>query len=363
MGEVRQATEQYQREMAMYEEIVLDAMHGTGGTLTRAERRIREAMSLPEFDSYFGDILDRQVVSRFQMWEPSITQVASIGTFRDLSRNKRRSQFRGGNGALAPVQELSEYPERGQTLVDFTWSGQKYGADFQWSWELALSDDLNGLSDLPDVLASAARHSEGRFITELYVDSSGPHASLYSVANGNLGTAALSITALENAYAAMISQVDPGDASVPMQAIPAFLVVPPQLALTARKILASELQQQQGSATPVPTRNIVSDLPLTLVVDPNIPLVASYANGETSWFLFANPNASSLGPGLPAIAFDRLMGMEAPLLLRKRGQFESLAGGADPRGALSANDATAIRVVHAFGGARMHPQATYGSTP
>lgn len=357
--ERRQRSADYERRLGVAADILYEGMYGGPRGLTR----FREALSTAEFPTYFGDVLDRMVLARFTEWIPPFERYLKIGTFSDLTRNKRRTQWRGGNQVLGRVGEFGPYPRRGQTPVDFEWMGFKYGADLGISWEAMLADDLNGLRDLPGVLASAARSSEAFEATSLHVDADGPHADLYSVGNGNLGTAALAIASLEGALTAMAGLTDP-ETGVPLFNRPRFLVVPPALEITARGIVESlqvTYAATAAAATPLVTSNTVSKLGLEVIVNPWIPVVASNANGDTSWFLFAEPNAGPLGPGIAAAEFDRLRGMERPLLLQRRAQFQTVGGGADPRGELSDLDAADFRVVHAMGGSRLFPQASWAS--
>ena len=327
---------------------------------------LREALRVSDFPTYFGDVLDRMVLARFTEWIPPFQSFMRSGTFRDLTRTSRKTQFRGGSEALDQVGEFGPYPERGTSATHFEWRGAKYGADFRISWETLLADDLGGLRDLPNVLASAARVAEARFATTLYVGSAGPHATLFSVGNGNIitGNPALSIDSIETGVTHMRTLVDPVTGN-PIQNGPAYLVVPPALQIEAMKILGSPnvvYTPMGGATTPqaVPTVNAVASMGITLVVDPFIPVIAS-SNQNTSWFLFADPNAGPLGPGLAAVEFDRLIGMTAPLLLQKRSDFTTIGGGADPRGPLDEVDSVTYRVVHSFGGGQLIPQGAVAS--
>jgi len=324
---------------------------------------LREALQVADFPVYFGDVLDRMVLARFTEWVPPFGSFMKQGTFRDLTRTSRQTQFRGGSEAIEQVGEFGPYPERGTSPVHWAWKGSKYGADFRISWETLLADDLGGLADLPGVLASAARSAEARFATQLYVDSTGPHASLYTSLNTVSGNPALDITSLEAGVTMMRSMVDPVTGN-PIMNGPAYLVVPPALQIQAMKILGSVnviMLDDAAATTPVPTVNVLPSLGLTLIVDPHIPIIANSANGNTSWFLFANPTSGPLGPGLAAVQFDRMVGMGAPLLLQKRSDFTTIGGGADPRGPLDEVDSVTYRVVHAFGGGQLIPQATVAS--
>jgi len=325
----------------------------------------QEAIRTDEFPTYFGDVLDRMLLARFSEWIPSLPAYVKRGTFRDLTRTDRKTQFRGGSEALGEVGEFGPYPERGVEQVHFGWSGSKFGADFRISWETLLADDLGGLSDLPSLLASAAIQARWRFITGLYMDTNGPHASLINAPNGNLVTSnpALSIGALKTAFSMMGTLVDPVTGN-PLFNRPAYLVIPPHLEVTAMEILsATSVDVGQGGATDGiirPSVNIVTRFGLRVVIDPYMPIVSA-TNGDTSWLLFAEPVSGPLGPGLAACQFDTLRGMPAPLLLQRRPDFTTLGGGADPRGSLDEFDSITYRVVDAFGGGQLFYQAVVGS--
>jgi hypothetical protein len=326
---------------------------------------LREALKVSDFPTYFGDVLDRMVLARFSEWIPPFGTFMKQGTFRDLTRTSRQTQFRGGSEAIDRVGEFGPYPERGTTTTHFEWAGAKYGADFRISWETLLADDLGGLTDLPNVLASAARVAEARFAAQLYVDANGPHATLYTGLNTVAVNPVLSIDSLEAAITMLHSFTDPVTGN-PIFNDAAYLVVPPALQIEAMKILGTPnvIYTPSGStATPTdrPNLNVLPSFGIVLVVDPFIPIIASTANGNTSWFVFSNPTSGPLGPGLAAVQFDRLVGMGAPLLLQKRSDFTTIGGGADPRGPLDEVDSITYRVVHAFGGGQLFQQATVAS--
>lgn len=355
----REPSKEYKAKLAEHADVYSEAVYG--GSYS-AFRKLRESITLGDFPTYFGDLLDRQVLGRYQTWSNrDLLNIAAIGTFSDFTRDKRRYQFYGGTQRLPRVGELGPYPERDVSLEYFEWGGEKYGADMSWSWESMLSDDLNGLRELPGILAGAAITTENVFVAELIADASGPHPGLYSVANGNLGTAALTRDSLEAAIAAMLNQQDDRTGEY-LRVTPRYLVVPPELELTALRIQAeTEVRTTDGTATTV-AGTILPRYGLQVIVSPEVRSVMSTANGATSWFLFAEPNSSELGAGFPAITFERLRGMEQPVLLKRRAQFMSIGGGADPRGDLNERDAEQIRVVHAMGGARLRHYPTYAST-
>lgn len=362
--ESRQMSESYKQSLAEAAAIYSRAI---GPTATRTDMRVfREALGQSEFGSYFSDIIDRATFARYASWVPEWQKYTKLGTFRDFLRNKRRTQWGGGNQVLGRVGENGPYPVRGVEPRDFEWKGYKYGADFAASWEFILADDFDEVRNLPEVMASAARNTEAFHATSLHVDANGPHASFYTVPNGNLGTARLTIESLEAGITAMTQFTDPVSGT-PILSRPKYLVVPPAEEINAMKILESmtvSYAATAAAATPLPVTNIVAKFGLELIVNPWIPIIADNANGNTSWFLFADPNTNPLtgAGGLPAIEIDYLAGMNGPLLLTKRGQYVAAGGGEDPRGQMSDLDVMSRRVVHAIGGAQLFPQATYAST-
>lgn len=333
---------------------------------TRTDMRVfRESLGQAEFASYFSDIIDRGTFARYQAWVPDWRKYVKIGTFGDLLRNKRRTQWGGGNQVLGRVGENGPYPQRGIEPRDFEWKGYKYGADFAASWEFILADDFDELRNLPDIMASAARNSEAFHATSLHVQSTGPNSTLYSVQNGNLGTAPLTIEALQAAITAMTQHRDPVS-GVPIFNRPKYLVVPPALELVAMEILQSltmAYAATAASAVPLPTVNVVAKFGLEIVVNPWLPLIDS-TSGDTAWYLFSDPNSNPLtgAGGLAAIELDFLRGLSGPLLLVKKAQFQQVGGGEDPRGPLSDMDVASWRVIHPLGGARLFHEATYAST-
>jgi hypothetical protein len=95
---------------------------------------------------------------------------------------------------------------------------------------------------------------------------------------------------------------------------------------------------------------------LELVVDPYIPIVASTANGQQSWFLFADPSV-----GRPALEVGFLSGFNEPQLYQKAGNTMRLGGGMDEMAGDFSTMSQEYKGVVAFGGTRLDPKSTVGS--
>lgn len=350
------------REAGVTEWLITDA--SSAKPSPRGTYRLREALSTSEFPVYFGDVLQREVLARFTMWAKPWERYTKTGTFNDLTRKKRATQFRGGSETLQQVGENGPYPSASTSPVHFEWKGYKYGKDFPVTWETWLADDLDGLRDLPNVLATSAQAAEQELATSFYVDANGPHASLYTIQNGNVGTLPLSVTSLEDGFTAMAGFRDPVTGH-PILNRPRYLVVTPEDEINARRIVESSTVTFAGATSGMPfaTNNIISTVGLEVIVDPWIRVIGSnIAAADRPWFLFSDPNSGPLGPGLAFAQLDRLRGMNGPLLLQQAGQFRALGGGDDPRGPMNDMDATNIRVIHALGGRQLFFQATYASS-
>lgn len=297
-----------------------------------------EAMTTSDFPTYFGAVLDRQVLDKYDRITDSY--------WRNYAREVEVADFRTQElvpplilptGRLPQVLEKSEYTE---TKVDEqarpTWKLAKYGLRFAYSFEANINDNLRLLRDVPDDLAQMARTTEDRMVMDLFVDGSGPHASLYTTANKNRvhaenGASAsnppLSESAMEDALLVLSRQVD--EAGQPIRLSMITLVVPPALEIRARKLLESTTLETTAppgkrDAGAGETRLIGNNWMrgrFKLVVDPFIPTTAITANGNTSWFLFADPTK-----GRPAIQLGKLRGHTAPELRMKASNSKTLSG-------------------------------------
>ena len=93
-------------------------------------------------------------------------------------------------------------------------------------------------------------------------------------------------------------------------------------------------------------------------MNPYIPIVASSSNGNTSWFLFANPNN-----GRPALEMAFLRGHEEPEIFMKTSNAQRIGGGmTDPMDGDFDTDSLQYKVRHVLGGARLDPKMTVASS-
>ena len=274
---------------------------------------------------------------------------------------------RRGRAAIMPFHDVAGYQP--------AWFGQMQGGGGMPTTGLGQADDRLGRALSPlehrqfDALVSADRHRDrlgrggartvARFVTGLYVDTSGPHASLYTAGNGNIvtGNPTLSIAALNTAWGILRNMRDADGEPIMVEA--AVLVVPPSLEVTARNILnATQVFATVAGGAAGQELQIANWIgaSLTMAIDPYIPLAATVANGATSWFLFAAPSVAR-----PALEVGFVRGWQEPVLYQKQANTIRIGGGVDQTAGDFGTMSQEYKGVLAFGGARLDARATVAS--
>ncbi len=164
-----------------------------------------------------------------------------------------------------------------------------------------INDDLGVFDQLGDQLgASAARRISDDFYTLLLSNPS----SFFDTANKNYFTgasSALSVSSLSTAIQMLRSQTD--ENGLPVDMIPATLLVPPELEATARGLISSELLgRSDGQPTGNPHRQVAQ-----LAVEPRLSNASFTGNSAKAWYLFARPESAAALVGF-------LDGRESPIL-------------------------------------------------
>lgn len=352
-GTMRQ-TPEYKAKLAEAAAFVADIVKGK-----RPVRQLQEAMTTSDFPYLFGDILDRQVIAAYREAPATFVNFVKTSQVSDFRTVKRFSMY-GADQVLDAVAESGEYKH--SKIVEnspYTYAVTKYGRKLNFSWETMMNDDLGALTDAPQRLGRAARRSEAKFVTGLYVDASGPHASFYTVGNNNkiANNPALSLAALQAGVETLSKQVDEQGEPIVVETVE--LVVPPALEVTALNYLNTlqyELAERGGTSNSKLTVQNWMKTKFRLNVDYYIPIVASSANGSTSWFLFANPDN-----GRPALELGKLRGHEEPEVFMKAPNSVRVGGGA-PEEFDFDTDSIEYKVRHVFGGCRMDPKMTVASS-
>lgn len=328
----------------------------------RPLHQLREALTTSDFPYLFGDILDRQMLANYQEAPYSWARYCKRGRVRDF-RQVKRFALNGAEGALEQVPQLTAYPAATMGDASYPYTVAKYGKIIPLSWETLINDDLGAFQDLPVRLGKSARRTEEKLATQLFVSTTGPHASLYTSGTNQLtGNPVLSVAALQTAMSYLLTQVDSDGEPIVTERM--ILVVPPQLQVTAANILnAIQIWAKTDgggtAAQELVVGNWVKNAGIVeAVTNFYIPLVASSSNGGTSWFLFSDPNA-----GRAALELGFLIGHEQPEVFMKSANAQRVGGGSvAPTDGDFDTDAITYKVRHVVGGGRMDPKMTVASS-
>ncbi|MCJ7829157.1 MAG: Mu-like prophage major head subunit gpT family protein [Dehalococcoidia bacterium] len=344
---------------------VLDLLSNAKGLPRhRHEYLLREALTTSDFPYLFGDVLDRQVLASYKAVDPVWKAIVRMGTVPRIYPQVGGYRFAitGGDQHLELVAEKGEYLASERDETRYSCYVRKYGRQFDISWEALINDDLGALKDTPERFARAAIRTEHRLVTGTFAGDEGTHAAgnLYDDATAgeiNASVNLLTIANLENALEAMAAFTDANGEPIMNRA--KFLVVPPSLEMTARQILTSAVKMWTSGtgATPTafPMTNVVSQMGLTLIVDPYLPVMDPVAaNGLTAWYLFADP------ADIAAMECDYLVGHERPEICMKASDKVSLGGGeVGPMTGDFGTDNVFYRVRDIFGCNKLDWRATY----
>ena len=324
---------------------------------------MQEAITTSDFPYLFGQVIDRQMLAMYQGKYADWKSYIKVGSVPDFN-TVRREKLHGIDNELAIVAEKGEYLASTPTNCRYTYNVNKYGRQFDISWEAIVNDSLGAFNDIPRRFAQAALRTENRFVTGMYAAATGDgNASLYGADITdcgqdvtNLGVLPLTIANLETTMELMQAQTDPNGEPISVRA--KHLVVGPALEFTARAILTSALKQWTevgaGGGIPVPSTNVIPQMGLQLHIDPYIPIIDT-THGTTSWYLFADPMDGA------AVEVGYLRGYEAPEVVMKSSDKVSVGGSglASPFSGDFATDNIMYRVRHIIGGSPMDPRMTY----
>lgn len=203
-----------------------------------------------------------------------------------------------------------------------------YGKVFGISLQALVNDDMGALGDLSGKMTRGARSWFASFLADTIIANPqlADGKAVFHADHGNLAATGTQPEAvyLGDARLAMRKQTDVS--GNPVDAPPAFIVIPAALETLVEKMLATLYPQTPDDAV-VGTRN------LTPIVEPRLDLKGAAA----PWYLFADPSLA------PVFEYAELQGYEGPRVETRQG-FETLgtevrvvwhvgAGAIDYRGA------------------------------
>jgi hypothetical protein len=338
-----------------------------------------EAMSTSDFTALTADVLDRSLLGYYSNVPIPNEGLAKKTILRDF-RNRKLFIENGMTGAFDKIGEFEVYEQRALTEgTPITYYPDVYAGGAKISWRALINDDLGIFQEIPQRLAIAAARTRHKFITGLYIDKNGPHASLFKAGYSNLITQTygavgnnppLTAAGLADGLTVLKRQLDPdGDPIL----IPGnlFLVVGPGLWATAKNLmnqLTTEVTILGGDAgaagsypkTKVQVNNWMVG-GMTLVEDPYMRVIASSATGsiaDTMWMLFADPSQQMR----PALEIGDLQGYGTPQTFTKAPNTQRIGGGLDATMGDFYTMSTEMKTLVAFGGVQIDGRSAVAST-
>lgn len=329
---------------------------------------MRETMTTSDFTALTADVLDRLVYGRFGATPSMWRQVARVRPLKDF-RTVNRRVIDGGDDVWSSVAEKAPHTKQGLTETEATYAPLKYlGGSIPISWEAIMNDDLGIFQDIPERLVDGGMRTIEKFVTELYVDASGPHASLYTTANKNIinttngassTNPAFSTAALQDAFTVLLKQVDANGNPINVAGSLVLWHGPSIHNAVMNTLNSREIRMTSigGTATQeMVVQNWIA-AGITPLMNPWVPVVASSANGATSWGLFVNPG----GVSRPALEVGFIPGYDSPVILQKAGN--TMRGGSIDQGLgdFDTMGGREYKGLIVFGGTRISGKSTVAS--
>lgn len=330
-----------------------DILDSAANGSPRDKVRFEEAMATADFPKLLGAAMGTKLLAKYLAVTPTWQGYCTRVEVPDFKAQKWVDLL-GGQGDLSLVEEGAPYKRRKTAEADGSFYVAKYGDTFSLTWEMYINDTLRAFADLPDRLAVSAREKEDRVATLQLTDGSGPNATLFSAtsakgAGGAAGTTlvasnpALSETSLGTALDAIGVRLDYDGRPIILRG--AVLVVPPQLATVANRIVSATEYREVVSGNTIVRSNPYAGV-VKVVVNPWLNALDAGANKATNWFVLPDPQSTPK----PAIVVAFLAGHGVPDLRVKSDTGSRVGGGSiSPEEGSFEYDTVDYRVRHVVG--------------
>jgi HK97 family phage prohead protease len=259
--------------------------------------------STSTFPAIMSNLADKSVMNGFNEAETTFQIWAGKGSNRDFKEAARVALSEAGNLELVP--EGGQFPQDVFGEASARTKVATYGKIFSLTRQAIINDDLGLFSKIATKYGSAAKRLVNKMV---YAQLTGTvkmqdNVALFDAKHGNVATTgeALSLNAIAKAITAMRRQKGITDAAN-LNITPKYLVVPPELEVTAYQIVNSTAAvdgTNSGVVNPYKGRFVVvADAELT---DPD------------AWYLVADANQHD------TIEVTYLNGVETPRLETRQG--------------------------------------------
>lgn len=236
-----------------------------------------ESASTSDFPYLLANTLNKVLQRSYQMVPDQWRKVVNIATVPDF-KEKQILRVSEADDLEEIKGEPGEYKDG--TLVESKESYQLsiFGRTFSVLYKAIINDDLDAIRKMPDRFGRAAARLLNQLVFNVLINNPtmGDGKALFHVDHGNLGSLALAEGSLTAAITAMRRQTD--DKGKMIYVKPRYLMVPPELEWTARKLL----QSAQVPGTANNDANILRDVGLE-------PIICDWLSDANDWYLIADP--------------------------------------------------------------------------
>ena len=263
-----------------------------------------EAMNLREgTTSDFADLVgdssnvERDLIKSYELAPSNWKKFVNTVPLRDMKTVTRLR--RSDTDRYLAVPEGGEHEQGDFSTYKVTYTPQKYERGVNFTWEMLINDDLGAFRNIGRELGIAAMNTVNDFVISFIADNPTIYdeVNLFDADHNNIGTGALAESTLAAGITAMREQTS--EKGNPLNVEPGYLLVPPELEFTAKKLVNSTL-------VPGGNNNDINVLQGMVEV-----LVEPLLSDANNWYLAAKPSS------IATIEVGFLGGRETPEILVK----------------------------------------------
>jgi hypothetical protein len=347
---------------------IINLMNDRNLSRYRFGAAMEEAATTSDFPILLGLILDQSLIPQYKMLTPDWRDYIATGLQSDF-RLSQLVKLWGLEGPLSEIPQHGEYPEvtaaEGKVQIQLA----KYGKAFGLTWEDILNDRLGVFTDSAAKLASAARRTEYRKVTQLYAAAAGSgNTSLFGTAFAHPVDKALvtNVTNLPLTAANLATVIGNIRRQVDAEGEPIFferihVVVPASLEIQLKRILnPGSLMISGGDSTAgtkgvaTTTTNILTQYSIVPHINPYLQIIDTSGTAVGTWYVFVDKADAA------AVQMNFLRGHETPEVFMKASNSTTTSGGAvDAMEGSFEDDTLWWKVRHVLGGTSVDPRAAY----
>lgn len=271
--------------------------HALEGAIAAASSLLEATTS--DFPDLVGDNsnVERELIRAYDIapsnWRKLVTSIP-LRDMKTVTRLRRSDTDR-----YQAVAEGAEHEQGDFSSYKVTYTPKKYERGVNFTWEMLINDDIGAFRNIGRELGLAAQNTINDFVIAFLRDNPEIYdgKDLFHNDHGNIGASALEESTLAAAITAMRQQTS--EKGNPLNIEPGYLVVPPELEFTAKKLVHSALVPGDD----VNDINVLKGMVEVLVE----PLLTDSDN----WYVVAKPSS------IATIEMGFLGGRETPEILVK----------------------------------------------